>query len=608
MEAPAAAPIAAVLSELHGRVAGVHDGEVATYIPELARADPDHFGIAVAMVDGTVYEVGDSRIPFTIQSVSKAFTFGLALRDYGRERLLELVGVEPTGDPFNAIELDEVHHRPHNPMVNAGAIAVTGLIEGGDADERWARIHQCLSTLAGHPLAVDEAVAASERSTGNRNRAIAYLMLASGMLRPEVEEVLDLYFRQCSVLVTAADLAMMGATLANGGRQPASGAPVFTGAQTSAVLSVMTSCGMYDASGEWLYRVGLPAKSGVGGGVLAVLPGHAAIAVYSPRLDERGNSVRGTLVCEELSATLGLHTFEVRPSSVALRSIDDRTTTSSLHRRAPADEVVLREHGHEIVVIELQGSLRFSGVERLGRHLVEATGDVRDVILDVRRVSEIHPVATHLFVDLVATARARGVEVSSSGATDEVVEASGAAFAERGVEPPRSYLDLDLALEAAEDRLLVRHGRAPLPPAVDLAGVEVCDRLDADELEVLAALADEVRLPAGHVVARPGEEGASAWLVLDGLLVASTDADGSPGSRLRTVGPGSILGEMALLADEPRSAWVWAQTDVTAREVTPATLQRFAAECPSGATTFVRSLGAVLARRLRQVDHAPGTR
>lgn len=606
MGAPAASPITAVLAQLHERLGAVHDGEVATYIPELARVDPDRFGIAVAMADGTVYEVGDSRHPFTIQSVSKAFTFGLALRDHGRERLLEMVGVEPTGDPFNAIELDEVHNRPPNPMVNAGAIAVTSVVEGADAAERWARIHQCLSTLAGRTLDVDEAVAASERATGDRNRAIAYLMLASGMIRPEVEEVLDLYVRQCSVLVTAADLALMGATLANGGRQPIDGAPVFSGPQTSAILSVMSSCGMYDASGEWIYRVGLPAKSGVGGGVLAILPGHAAIAVYSPRLDDRGNSVRGTLVCEELSRTLGLHTFEDRPAGTALRAVHDRTTIASLHGRTPDDEAVLRAHGGEIVAIELQGVLRFAGVERLGRRIAESVDGIHDLILDVRRVTAIEPVATRLFVDVVEEARARGITVSSSGSTDDRVEATTAAFEARGVEPPLSYIDLDLAVEAAEDRLLARHGRDPVPTPVGLDAIEVCARLDADERAALAALAGEVRVAAGHVVARPGEEGA-AWLVQSGLLAVSADDDGSPGRRLRTVGPGSILGEMALLSGAPRSAWVWAQTDVVAREVTPATLARLAAECPEGALALVRSIGAVLAERLRRTDRAPGS-
>ena len=318
-------PVEQRLRALHARYRDLDAGDVASYIPELATAFPDSFGICVATVDGEVYEVGDSREPFTIQSVSKPFLFGLALEDYGREGLLRRVGVEPTGDPFNAIVLDEVANRPPNPMVNAGAIAVTGLVQGRDVEERWARIHGVLEAFAGRPLKVDDAVALSESRTGHRNRAIAHLMRTFDMVREDVDEVLELYFRQCAVQVDAVDLALMGATLAAGGRNPSTGERAIAAEHLPSVLSVMTSCGMYDASGTWLYRVGLPAKSGVGGGVVAVLPGQVGIGVFSPRLDRNGNSVRGLRVCEDLSQDLGMHLFSgTRWAADTVRAVYDR--------------------------------------------------------------------------------------------------------------------------------------------------------------------------------------------------------------------------------------------------------------------------------------------
>jgi glutaminase len=288
----------------------VNDGKVADYIPELALADPNWFGIAVASADGRVVEVGDSKKQFTIQSISKAFVYGLALEARGREAVLARVGVEPSGDPFNSIVLHEESNRPFNPMVNAGAIATADLIPGEAITDRSKRLLGMIKRYVGHDLFMDTAVFTSERSTGHRNRAIAHLMLNFGMIGPRVDETLELYFQQCSVLVSCRDLAVMGATLANGGVNPLTSERAVPAEYVRDILSLMLTCGMYDFSGEWAYRVGLPAKSGVGGGILAVIPGRGAIAVFSPPLDARGNSVRGLKVCEDLSQRFGLHSFE----------------------------------------------------------------------------------------------------------------------------------------------------------------------------------------------------------------------------------------------------------------------------------------------------------
>lgn len=283
---------------------------MATYIPELGKADPDRFGIAIATTGGQVYEVGDCDQAFTIQSISKPLTFGMALEAYGEERVSRHVGVEPSGDVFNSIELQNGTNKPHNPMVNAGAIAVTALLHARGAEGTFDEILERLSIAAGRPLEVDEAVFESERRTGHRNRAIAHLLLNFDLVHGEAERALDVYFRQCAILVTCRDLAMIGATLANMGRNPLTGRSAYDISTVKQMLSVMFTCGMYDFSGEWAYRVGVPAKSGVGGGVMAVVNRQLGIATYSPRLDARGNSCRGIGVCRDLASTFGLHAFD----------------------------------------------------------------------------------------------------------------------------------------------------------------------------------------------------------------------------------------------------------------------------------------------------------
>lgn len=304
-----------LLANLHQKHLPLRDGKLATYIPDLAKADPDRFGIAIATMDGEapeIHEVGDSRDEFTIQSVSKPFVYGLALDDHGRETLHAHVGIEPTGDAFNSIiELEEQTHRPYNPMINSGAIAVTSLVRGADPEERFGRILRLFSRYAGRELAMDADVYHSERNTAHRNRAIAHLLCHFGVIKPEIDATLDLYFQQCSVLMSTRDLAVMAATLANGGVQPWTGERVLRAEFVRDLLSLMFSCGMYDSSGEWAYTVGLPAKSGVSGGILAVVPGRMGIAVNSPLLDPRGHSVRGLAVFRDLSETLGLSVFSV---------------------------------------------------------------------------------------------------------------------------------------------------------------------------------------------------------------------------------------------------------------------------------------------------------
>ena len=301
-------PLQRFLTECYEELRSDNSGAVADYIPQLKEANPAHFGIGLVTIDGHVYEAGDSAVPFTIQSVSKAFVFALALELVGEERVAAAIGVEPSGDAFNSIRLTN-DNRPFNPMVNAGAIACSGLIHQVDGDAAFERVREKLSQFAGRALGVDDAVHASEAETGNRNRAIAWLLRNYSVVPGDVDAVLDTYFRQCAILVTARDLAVMAATLANRGVNPLTGVQVITPHIVARTLSVMTSSGMYDYAGEWIYRVGIPAKSGVGGGIVAVIPGKGAIAVFAPPLDEAGNSVKAQKVITYVAQKLNFNLF-----------------------------------------------------------------------------------------------------------------------------------------------------------------------------------------------------------------------------------------------------------------------------------------------------------
>ena len=300
-----------IVDHTYEKYRGVNDGAVATYIPELGKANPDDFGICVVTVDGDVFSAGDCAQEFTIQSICKPFAFQLALEELGRDVTLKHVGVEPTGDAFNSIELEPKTMRPFNPMINAGAIAVASLIKGSSPESGVRGFVEKMQIAAGRSLRIDEAVLASETTTGNRNRAMAYLMLNCGIIDEGIDHTLYQYFSQCSLLVNCRDLANMAVTLANMGTNPVTNEGAFVDFQyIKDVLTVMFTCGLYDYAGGWAYEVGVPAKSGVGGGIIAVVNRQLGVAVYSPRLDAQGNSVRGIMACKELASHLGLHAFD----------------------------------------------------------------------------------------------------------------------------------------------------------------------------------------------------------------------------------------------------------------------------------------------------------
>jgi glutaminase len=582
---------------------------VATYIPELAKADPRAFGICVATADGHVYEAGDTRTAFTIQSISKPFVYGLALEDRGGQAVRERVGVEPTGEAFNAIRLAPDTGRPLNPMVNAGAIATSGLVAGRSPEDRLERLLAMLSLYAGRRLEVDDAVYRSERDTGHRNRAIAHLLRNFSVLGDDPELPLDLYFRQCSVSVSCRDLALMAVTLANGGVNPVTHERAIRGEIVPSVLSVMTSCGMYDYAGEWIYEVGIPAKSGVSGGVLAVLPGQLGIGVFSPPLDARGNSVRGVEVCRALSRDFELHFLRLpRPARAALRARYDLRGARSKRQRSPAQERELEDAGARARVYELQGDLAFAAVEAVIRRVLDDARTADVAVVDLKGVTRIADGAASLLLDLVRGLSRRGKRLAFANARQHPRTVRRL---EEGLDGDDSWMlatfaDLDSALEWAEERVLAEApadpGQAPLP----LAAHPICRGLDAEQVEALEKLLEPMHFAAGEAIVRRGDPADRLYILASGQVSVETELPTGARVRLSTLSRGMSFGELAAVTRAPRSADVRADTAVACFALPVATLDRLAEHRPDLKLALLENLLAnacqTVARLTREVS------
>jgi glutaminase len=314
-ELPSPEDVRAFVTEAYERYRTNSEGTVADYIPALASASPELFGICVVGARGQSFEIGDADRAFSIQSVSKPFVFALVCDAIGYEAARHRLGVNSTGFPFNSLMAVELNDdRTMNPLVNAGAIATTSLVPGDTADQKWERIHDGLSRFAGRRLAVSQAVYDSESATNLRNQGVAHLLESYERLYFDADQATDLYTRQCSLDVTVHDLATMAATLANGGVNPMTGERVIGPGVCRRVLAVMATAGLYELSGDWLYEIGVPGKSGVSGGIVTVSPGKGGLATFSPPLDAAGNSVRGQLVTKDLAERLGLNLFASQPA------------------------------------------------------------------------------------------------------------------------------------------------------------------------------------------------------------------------------------------------------------------------------------------------------
>lgn len=299
-----------LINEIHYHHNENSHGHLASYIPELAKINPDLFAISITTIDGKTISCGDKEALFTLQSTSKPFTYGQALMDHGPQFVHQRVGVEPSGEAFNSIiELEKKTHRPFNPMINSGAIAVANMIHDKNKINRSERMIKLFSDLSNRSLKINENVFLSEKKTAHRNRAIAHLLRHFEVIGDDIEESLDLYFKQCSVEVNVTDLSQMAATLANRGVQPVSKNKIYDEQFTTDMIGLMFTCGMYDTAGSWAYHVGIPAKSGVSGAIFGVIPGVMGIAAYSPLIDDHGHSIRGVCAIREISKKCHLNIF-----------------------------------------------------------------------------------------------------------------------------------------------------------------------------------------------------------------------------------------------------------------------------------------------------------
>ncbi|SFZ85312.1 L-glutaminase [Devosia enhydra] len=590
-----ALPVDSYLQTLHDRHKANRTGKLADYIPELTRIAPDLFGLAFVTMDGHIYEAGDTKARFTIQSISKPLIYGMALEEHGREAVLKRIGVEPSGEAFNSIAFDERNNRPFNPMVNAGAIAATALVKGADHAERFARILETFERFVGRRLEIDEDVYRSESLTGHRNRAIAYLELNFGMIDGDVDAHLDLYFRQCSLLVDTVDLALIGATLANGGVNPVTGERALSSDNVRAVLSVMNTCGMYDYAGGWQFDVGLPAKSGVGGGIAAVLPGHLGIGTFSPRLDAVGNSERGVKVCEDISRSFRLHLFEDRgqrqsPIRRIYRGTDIRS--SRVRRRAEID--ALDHYGHAIGVVELQGDVHFMEAEAITRRIRTDLGSLACIILDMSRVRRVDGVAEALLASFAAAFAGSATELAVVSGSPRLRELGGA----------NGFPAVDEALEHFEDVLLARviPQEQAAPEQVPIESFALLAEWPDDLRARLAGILCPRAVKAGEVLIAAGSQATALFFLTSGRVTVSIAVDGGKRRRISTIDPGNVFGELALFGSARRTADVIAQTDGEVLLLSGATLADIEASDPRLHLALALAVGRSLADRLARAN------
>ncbi len=545
-------PILTYLQKIHDEISELREGKPASTIPALAKVDPDNFGICLATVDGYVYEVGDTGHEFTIQSISKPFTYGLALADRGIEAVDVKIDVEPSGDSFNEISLGAGTGRPSNPMINAGAITATSLVKSAGSNSRFKRILNNYSAFAGRDLNVSERVYKSELAHGHRNQALGHLLRSFIIIENDPAPVIEDYFRQCAVLVNCRDLSIMAASLANGGENPLTGKQVLDISEVERVLSVMITCGMYDDAGAWVSAVGMPAKSGVGGGTIAVLPGQLGLAVYSPPLDEHGSSVRGIATCQRLSRDMELHFVRAgRTGRSAIRATYDITRSPSGIRRTDELAVVLEEHGHRATVIELNGDLLFAGAGSMVREISGLDDDVEHVILDLRRVDEVADVSLRMLADVRQS-------LSDSGRELVLIDGEGTlaeTFKDVDREVP-TFQTRSAAVEWSENQLIAKYGyELQTPGIVKAIDSPVLSPLSTDDAQTLEAMMEPKDYDAGDVIRRVGQRFGGVHFIVSGEITSTVP--GPEGRvKLSTLTAGMTSGELALGSDDRQETTV----------------------------------------------------
>ncbi|MDD5260707.1 MAG: glutaminase A [Methylacidiphilales bacterium] len=604
-------PIQKYLEELHARLLQDRSGEVATYIPELGKANPEWFGICVVTADGEIYTAGDTDQTFTIQSISKPFVYGVALEDNGQSEVLKKIWMEPSGEAFNAISLRPGTGQPANPMINAGAIATAALVEGKTQDQKIHRILDAFGRYAGRALKVDPDTYRSESETGFRNRAIGWLLRNFSIIGDDPTPALEAYFMQCSILANCRDLGIMAATLANGGINPLTQKRAVMGEYVEKMISVMNSCGMYDAAGEWMFNVGMPAKSGVAGGILAVLPGQLGIGVFSPRLDTHGNSVRGIEVCRELSREFNLHLFHVlRPGRSVIRRCLRGSEVGSNMLRNDGESASLKEHGDELMLIEMQGELTFTSTEVVVRRAVNAEPAPDHVLLDFAHVEAVDLAAARLLSDLAPALSKAGRQLVFTRLEHLSTLGKVLKKAQGDLTQPlfRIVEDGDLALEWCENQILDRYAvRNPSDKRVELHECELLKGLERKAVAVLLEDMKECKFKEGEVVVKAGDPADALFFLLKGTVSVWIPLPSGKRRRVATFSPGMVFGEMAVLDRLPRSADVTADTKVECLSLTVDALEKLSASRPTVLVTLLRNLALVISHRMRKSNIELGT-
>lgn len=637
-------PIEGALAAVLDEVRELTDGEPSSSIPALAGADPEKLAVVVATADGHIYEAGDSRDPFAIQSISKAFVYGLALEDRGFEGVDAKIDVEPSGESFNRISLNAETNRPANAMINAGAITASWLVDPHRGISRRERIRQVFSRCAGRDLEMNADIYAQEHRHGDRNRALGWMLSSVGVIEEDPTPALEDYFAQCSIMVDTRDLAIMGATLAAGGLNPFTDERVFDPLTVERVLAVMNSCGMYDDAGEWFVRVGLPGKSGVGGGIIAVVPGQLAVATFSPPLDPHGNSVRGTAACQRISQAMDLHFARgPGPSRRTVRSIHSLADARSLTHRDENSRRALNELASEVAVIEIQGDLLFPGTEETVRALRQSAQTAQSLILDLSEVDQVAGFGRHLVAvaatELCEAGRevvlivgdpwtgdwddawetvwedvweaepdTRGPSASPGTASGPATGSIGTITAARKISSTTRPDTLAVfgtreeALAFVEDRLLERvhreRGQSEDSALDDLDHDDSADAARATDLlratapdlaRKIWSRATRTRVRRGEPVLEPAQDAIAVVLVVEGIVEMVPRGAEGDGAVVRRMRPGTVF--RASGEDEGRATLVaTAGTDLIVRVLDEPALDRLEREDPAAALELWKSM------------------
>lgn len=594
-------PFQIYLDKLYQQYLNHREGELPDYIPELTRVNPDNFGISLVTVDGTRQEVGDTSGDFSIQSISKPFVYGLILQDLGINAVLKKINTEPSGDAFNSISLEPVTGRPLNPMINAGAIAASSCVQGKDPKEKIARVLAMLSLYAGRDLSINQKIFQSEKKSGHRNRAIAHMLRNFTIIEKDIEDSLDLYFQQCSILANCNDLATMAATLANDGVNPVSGIRVIQSEFVPLILSIMSLCGMYDYSGRWIYNIGLPAKSGVGGGIIAVLPGQFGLSVYSPRLDSRGNSVRGVGVCTQFSQDFHLHFLGVpKIATSVIRSSYNLGQFRSKRIRNNDDSLLLDKFGDKCQIFELQGEMRFSSAEVAARKIYKAALANHFILIDFKRVPCIDFGAHKLLTALLAqTGQLEHCRYAISSANTALKKSFPDLF--EGKDPILSFPDRDQGLEWIENQILEQH-HSPYPPIqARFADNELFQGLSEQQIDILEKNTRQAIFKKGERIIQAGDRAEEIFFLVKGeVSIILHKKDDVQQTRISTFSAGMCFGELALIGVSKRTADVIADSDISCRILPVETLNRLGESDYSLKICLLENLAKKLARNLQQ--------